>query len=90
MYLGVVGMIPSNFDLVDEAHAREIAALGVTGVGAHASGNPYEMSPVWVRRLRDILADQGIQIVQFWGEYSRLSHPTRPSVRRVSIMPAGL
>ena len=84
MYLGVVGVIPNNFDLVDEARARQIAALGVTGVGAHVGGNPHEMSPQRVRRLRDLLADQGIQIVQFWGAYPSIITPDE-TIRQTGV-----
>lgn len=69
MKLGVVGVIPNDFDLVDDARAAQIAALGVTGVGAHVGGNPHDMPPERVRRLRDVLAAHGIRIVQFWGWY---------------------
>jgi len=84
MYLGVVGIIPDDFDLVDEARARQVAALGVTGVGAHVGGNPHEMSPERVRHLRDLLADQGIQIVQFWGWYPSIITPDE-SARQTGV-----
>ncbi|HVU14271.1 MAG TPA: sugar phosphate isomerase/epimerase [Phototrophicaceae bacterium] len=75
MKLGVVGVIPNDFDLVDEARAKAIAAFGITGVGAHVGGDPHEMSPERVRRLRDVLADQGIRIIQFWGWYPSIITP---------------
>ena len=84
MYLGVVGIIPNDFDLVDEARAREIAAFGITGVGAHIGGNPHEMSPERVCRLRDVLTDQGIQIVQFWGWYPSIVTPDE-AIRQTSV-----
>ncbi|MBI1258636.1 MAG: TIM barrel protein [Chloroflexi bacterium] len=84
MYLGVAGMIPSNFDLVDEARARQIAALGVSGVGAHMGGNPHEMSAQRVRRLRDCLADQGLRIVQFWGAYPSIISPDE-TIRQAGV-----
>ena len=84
MYLGVVGMIPNDFDRVDEARAREIAAFGITGVGAHVGGNPHEMSTKRVRRLRDVLADQDIQIVQFWGAYPSIITPDE-SIRQTGV-----
>ena len=84
MYLGVVGIIPNDFDLVDEARAREIAAFGITGIGAHIGGNPHDMSPERVRRLRDVLADQGIQIVQFWGWYPSIVTPDE-SIRQTGV-----
>ncbi len=68
MRLGVVGVIPADFE-VDDARAAQIAAYGITGVGAHIGGNPHDMQPERVRRLRDVLSAHGIQIVQFWGWY---------------------
>lgn len=84
MYLGVSGVIPNNFDLVDEARAREIAALGVTGVIAHVGGDPHEMSPERVRRLRDVLAAQGLKIVQLWGWYPSIVTPDE-DIRRTGV-----
>jgi sugar phosphate isomerase/epimerase len=84
MRLGVVGVIPNDFDLVDDARAAQIAAYGVTGVGAHIGGDPHEMSPERVRRLRDVLANHGIRIVQFWGWYPSIITPD-DATRRTGI-----
>lgn len=84
MKLGVVGVIPNDFDLVDDARAAELAALGVTGVGAHVGGNPHEMQPERVRRLRDVLAAHGIRIVQFWGWYPSIITADE-SIRRTGV-----
>lgn len=84
MYLGVSGVIPNDFDLVDEARAREIAALGITGVIAHVGGNPHDMSPQRLRRLRDVLADQGIKVVQLWGWYPSIVTPDE-ATRRTGV-----
>lgn len=84
MRLGVVGVIPNDFDLVDDARAAQIAAYGVTGVGAHIGGDPHDMSPERVRRLCDVLAAHGVRIVQFWGWYPSIITPDE-GTRRTGI-----
>src|SRR5215470_16816332 len=42
------------------------------------------MSPERVCRLRDVLADQGIRIVQFWGWYPSIITPDE-SVRQTGV-----
>ncbi len=75
MRLAVSGMMPGHLDEVDERLARRIADMGFTGVGVHLAGDPQALSAQTCQRTRDILAQQGIRIVQFWGAYECIISP---------------
>jgi sugar phosphate isomerase/epimerase len=68
-------MIPDRLERIDERLARKIAELGFTGVGAHLSGDPHEISREACQRARNILAAQGIRLVQVFGWYPSIVSP---------------
>jgi sugar phosphate isomerase/epimerase len=74
MRLAVTGMIPGDFN-VDDNLARKIAELGFTGVGAHWMQPPEALSPATCKRVRSVLEQQGIRLIQFWGHYSSIVSP---------------
>jgi sugar phosphate isomerase/epimerase len=85
MHLGVTGMIPGDFNLIDERLVRKIAELGFTGVGAHLGGDPQAMSPALCQRIRSIFEQQGIRLVQFWGQrYPSIISPDE-TVRQAGV-----
>lgn len=87
MRLGVTGMMPGSLAEVDERLARKIAELDFTGVGAHLTGDPRAVSKETCRRASDILAQQGIRIIQFWGWYDSIISPDE-TVRRAGVTTA--
>jgi sugar phosphate isomerase/epimerase len=84
MRLGVTGMIPHRLERIDERIAHKIAALGFTGVGMHLSGDPHEVSAETCHRARDILAERGLGLIQFFGCYPSIISPDE-TVRREGV-----
>ena len=84
MRLGVTGMIPGDFNHIDEQLVRRIAELDFSGVGAPLVSDPKTVSPALCQRVRSILAQHGIRLVQFWGWYPSIISPD------VSICQAGI
>jgi len=87
MRFGVTGMIPGDFNEIDEQLARRIAELGFTGVGAHLAGDPAAVTLALCQQVRAVLAGQGLQIIQFWGFYSSLVSPDE-SIRQTGVRQA--
>lgn len=75
MRLGVVGMIPGDFSLVDDKLARRISDLGFSGVGAHLVGDPNAVSDAVIEKFKAVLDHYGIRLVQFWGWYPSIITP---------------
>jgi sugar phosphate isomerase/epimerase len=74
--LGVSGgPVPRSPADVDDALARELAALGVRVLVAHFQPTPDAVAGGPARRVRAILADHGISIVQATGYNPQLTHP---------------
>jgi sugar phosphate isomerase/epimerase len=70
--LGVAGMMPGDLRDIDAVLARKIVELGFTGVAIHMAGDPESVSAATCERARQILDEQGVEIVQFWGFYPSL------------------
>lgn len=87
MRLGVTGMMPGNLAEVDERLARKIAELDFTGVGMHLAGDPKAVSAESCHKACSILAQQGIRIIQFWGQYDCIISPDE-SVRKSGVATA--
>jgi sugar phosphate isomerase/epimerase len=84
MRLGVTGMIPGDFNLIDERLLRKIAELGFTGVGAHLVGDPQAVTPALCQRIRSMFERQGIRLIQFWGWYPSIISPDE-QVRQAGV-----
>src|SRR5882672_11383652 len=84
MRLGVTGMIPGDFNLIDERLIRKIAELGFSGVGAHLVGDPQGVSPALCQRIRSMFEQQGIKLIQFWGWYPSIISPDE-QVRQAGV-----
>ena len=87
MRLGVTGMMPGNLGEVDERLARKIAELDFTGVGMHLAGDPKAVSAESCHKASSILAQQGIRVIQFWGQYDCIISPDE-SVRKSGVATA--
>jgi len=87
MRLGVTGMMPGDLAAVDERLARKIAELGFTGVGMHLAGDPKAVSAEICHKASSILAQQGIRVIQFWGNYETIISPDE-SVRKSGVSTA--
>ncbi len=84
MHLGVTGMIPGDFNLIDDQLGRKIAELGFSGVGAHLAGDPKSVSSALCQRVRHILDQHGIGLIQFWGWYPSIISAD-DSIRREGV-----
>ena len=84
MRLGGVDEWFGGWKNVTEEVARKIADLGFTGIGMHYNGDPLEQSLNDGMRTKAILADHGIEIVQFWGSYPCII-TSDESVRREGV-----
>ena len=72
MRLGVAGMIPADFTLIDQSLLRKIKELGFSGVGVHLGGEPQSVSTATVEHMRAMFAEQDVTLVQFWGQYQSI------------------
>lgn len=84
MRLGGVDDWFSGWLNVDEAVVAQIAALGFSGMGMHYPGDPLEQPLAEALRTRDLLRDNGIALVQFWGAYPSIISRDE-SVRRAGV-----
>ncbi len=84
MRVGVVGMIPGDFSLVNDQLTRRISDLGFTGIGAHLAGDPNTVSDTTIQNMRGSLDHYGIKLVQFWGAYPSIITPD-DSARRAAV-----
>lgn len=75
MHVGVVGMIPGDFSLVNDQLTHRISSMGFTGVGAHLAGDPNAVSDQTIQNMRGALDHFGIALVQFWGAYPSIITP---------------
>ena len=76
MRLGVAGgPVPRDPSDVDAALARDLADLGVRVLTTHFQPTPEAVGGEPARRVRAILAEQGISIVQATGYNPQLTHP---------------
>jgi len=84
MRLGVAGLVPRALDAVTDRVAAKISELGFGGVVTHFLGDPATLDADPLRRVRSILANHGIRIVQSWGWQQPLVHPDE-NVRREAV-----
>ena len=84
MRLGVAGLVPRELDAVDDRLGAKISELGFSGVVTHFLGDPATLRADSLRRVRSLLADHGIRIVQSWGWQQPLVHPDE-NVRREAV-----
>jgi sugar phosphate isomerase/epimerase len=84
MRLGVAGLVPRELDFVDDRIAGMVAELGFTGVVTHFLGDAETLPAKSLHRVRSILAEHGIRIVQSWGWQQPLVHPDG-SVRQAAV-----
>jgi sugar phosphate isomerase/epimerase len=79
------GVFPARIDEFGEAHARRVRELGFTGCFTRFDlDDPFETTPASVRRVRRILDDHGLEMVQAIGHRPPLIHGDE-SVRREGI-----
>jgi sugar phosphate isomerase/epimerase len=69
MQLGGVDEWFGGWNNITEEIAQKVNALGFTGLGLHYNGDPMEQPLEEALRIKKILDDHNIQIVQFWGSY---------------------
>jgi sugar phosphate isomerase/epimerase len=69
MRLGGVDEWFGGWNNITEEVAQKVNALGFTGLGLHYNGDPLEQPLEDALRIKKILDDHHIQIVQFWGSY---------------------
>lgn len=74
--LGVAGgPLPNQIELLTPSVARDLAEIGITAVVTHLNPHPTAMSVADARRIRTVLADYGISIVQAAGYRTNLIEP---------------
>jgi L-ribulose-5-phosphate 3-epimerase len=74
--LGVAGgPVPRDPSAVDSALARDLAGLGIRVLTTHFQPTPEAVAGEPARRVRAILAEHGISIVQATGYNPQLTHP---------------
>jgi sugar phosphate isomerase/epimerase len=79
------GLVPRDPRAVTPALARELAGLGVRAVVTHLVGPPRElMAGGEATRVREVLAAEGIAVVQATGYTPCLVHPD-PERRRIDL-----
>lgn len=82
MRLGVSGgPVTRDTGEVNEQLAARIAGMGFTGVVTHFLGDAATFPAAELHRVADVLADQGIRVVQSWGWQQPLVAPDE-TVRR--------
>ncbi|MEW6750548.1 MAG: sugar phosphate isomerase/epimerase family protein [Candidatus Latescibacterota bacterium] len=74
MRAGVAGMFPLDLGSVDEAVARRIRDTGFTGVSA-VIADPLSGTEGLMRRVRRVLADQGVRVAHANPLYESLVNP---------------
>ena len=86
MRLAVSGAVfPAHLDEFTEEHARNVRAMGFTGCFTRFDhDDPFETSDASIRRVRTILDDHGLDMVQAIGHRPPLIHPDE-SIRREGI-----
>ncbi len=69
MRLGGVDEWFGGWNNITEEVAHKVLDLGFTGLGLHYNGDPLEQDLDEALRIKAILDDHDIEIVQFWGSY---------------------
>ncbi len=79
------GIFPARIDEFTEEHARRVRELGFTGCFTRFDmDDPFETTDASIKRVRKILDDHGLDMVQAIGHRPPLVHPDE-SVRREGI-----
>ncbi len=85
MRLGVSGgPVTRDTAEVNDQLAARIAGMGFTGVVTHFLGSAATFPAAELHRVRDVLADHGIRVVQSWGWQQPLIAPDE-TVRRGAV-----
>lgn len=85
MRLGVSGgPVTRDTAEVNDQLAARIAGMGFTGVVTHFLGSAATFPAAELHRVRDVLADHGIRVVQSWGWQQPLVAPDE-TVRRGAV-----
>jgi sugar phosphate isomerase/epimerase len=83
--LGVAGgPVPRDPSEVTDDVARDLAGLGVTVLTTHFQPSPQAVGGEPARRVRQVLAEHGISIIQATGYNPQLTHP-EPGVRAAEL-----
>jgi sugar phosphate isomerase/epimerase len=78
-------VFPARMDEFTEAHARRVRELGFTGCFTRFDhDDPFETSEASIKRVRQILDDHGLDMVQAIGHRPPLVHPD-DTIRREGI-----
>lgn len=81
MRLGGVDEWFGGWKNLDEAVVRKVAALGFSGLGLHYPGDPLEQPLDDALRIKALLDQHNIRIVQFWGQYPCIISPDEAARR---------
>jgi sugar phosphate isomerase/epimerase len=83
--LGVAGgPVPRDPTAVTDALARDLAGLGVRVLTTHFQPTPEAVAGEVARRVRQVLAEHGISVVQATGYNPQFTHPDA-AVRRAEL-----
>ncbi len=76
-------LLPGHIDEFDEAHAQLVRALGFSGCFTNFGlDDPFATPDASIRRLRALLDDYGLEMVQSIGHHPSLVHPDDAFRRR--------
>jgi sugar phosphate isomerase/epimerase len=79
------GVFPAHIDEFTEEHARNVRALGFTGCFTRFDlDDPFETSEASIKRVRAILDDHDLEMVQAIGHRPPLIHPDE-TIRREGV-----
>ena len=79
------GLFPNRIDEFTESHAARVRELGYTGIFTRFDrDDPFETTAAQCRRVRSILADYGLTMVQAIGHRPPLIHPNE-SIRQQGV-----
>lgn len=81
MRLGGVDEWFGGWNNITEEIAQKVNTLGFTGLGLHYNGDPTEQPLEEALRIKKILDDHQIEIVQFWGSYPCIVCPDEDTRR---------
>jgi sugar phosphate isomerase/epimerase len=79
------GLFPNRIDEFTESHAARVRELGYTGIFTRFDrDDPFETTAAQCQRVRSILADYGLTMVQAIGHRPPLIHPNE-SIRQQGV-----
>jgi sugar phosphate isomerase/epimerase len=78
-------VFPAHIDEITEQHAKDVLAMGFTGCFTRFDlDDPFETTDASIKRVRSILDDHGLEMVQAIGHRPPLIHPDE-SIRKEGI-----